>query len=212
MEEAQNEMLERIKKSYYKPVAGRKKLSPGKKARAENKGSTEFEMELVHYLDIKMESNYDGPFHTFRSPASKTPVDVWLLQNVEEGYEIDNISRVRCYQCKTTRDTSPPKINKKEFDEFVKFVNKIGAKGYWADRWKKNKNVYIRRIRGVNSDGRFYVTVVEDFSYVLKKPHPLVFLEYQSSFRHIIKLQTGQWMFIISLLAPTWLNSGTHFS
>ena len=153
------------KKSYYKPVAGRKKLSPGKKARAENQGSTEFEREIIQLIDYLMQGQEDS-YHAFRSPASKTPVDVWRIDQV---YKQHNVSRVKCYQCKTTRDTSPPKIVKKEFDEFVKFVNKIGAEGFWADRWKKNKNVYIRRIRGVHRDGSFYGIIYEDFSYALKK-------------------------------------------
>ena len=154
------------KHSAYKPVAGRKKLAEGKKARAENKGSTEFEMELVHYLDfIKGRYGLVG-FHNFRSPASKTPVDVWSIES--RDYVGNNISKVECYQCKTTKDTKPPKIIKKEFDEFVKFVNKINGDGYWVDRWKKNKNVYIRRIRGVHRNGSFHSIIMEDFSLWLK--------------------------------------------
>ena len=157
------------KKSYYKPVAGRKKLSPGKKARAENQGSTEFEMELVNYLSyFYQHPDFKCDFHTFRSPASKTPVDVWCLISALS----DQNTIVKCYQCKTTKDTKPPKIITKEFNEFVAFVNKINATGYWADRWKKNKNVYIRRIRRVDWKGEIGVTTIEDFSQVLKMLGP----------------------------------------
>jgi len=149
-----------VKSTKYKPVAGRRKLPEGKKARAENKGSTEFEMELVHYLTNRLEED-EQHGHVFRSPASKTPVDVWAIINgIEREF---SGSYVNCYQCKTTRDTKPPRINKKEFEDFRTFCAKINAKAYWVDRWKKNKNVYIRRIRGIDISGEFY-PVNENFS------------------------------------------------
>ena len=145
-------------------VAGRMKLAAGKKARAENKGSTEFEMELVHYLTA-VETR--DKTHAFRSPASKTPVDVWMIQNnMEKDY---SSSLVYCFQCKTTRDTKPPRINKKELEEFRAFCSKINATAYWVDRWKKNKGQYIRRIRRIDAiDGKFY-TIIEDFSRTLSQ-------------------------------------------
>ena len=134
------------------------KLAAGKKARAENKGSTEFEMELVHYLNEVMEEENDQS-HVFRS--SKTPVDVWMFENNMNEYRLGSI--VHCYQCKTTRDTKPPRINRKEFDDFMEFCSKINARPYWVDRWKKNKGQYIRRVRAIDREGEFE-TIDEDFS------------------------------------------------
>lgn len=155
VDDVQEQMKKRI--SRYKPVAGRKKLSPGKKARAENKGSTEFEWELVSYLKWMDRGNNIST--TFRSPASKTPVDVYHL-----GFSClpGCHTIVSCYQCKTTRDTKPPKINKKEFEEFCQFVYRFRGFAYWVDRWKKNKNVYIRRIRAIDLETRTFEKVFED--------------------------------------------------
>lgn len=141
------------------------KLAAGKKARAENKGSTEFEMELVHYLKEIMEEENEQ-CHVFRSPASKTPVDVWMIENNMNRYKVGSF--VHCYQCKTTRDTKPPRINRDEFEDFMEFCSKINAKAYWVDRWKKNKGQYIRRIRGIDLEGEFY-DVEEDFSRTLNQ-------------------------------------------
>ena len=156
---------ERKRKS--RTVAGRRKLPEGKKARPEKKGSTEFEMELVHYLIQMFNMPPAVPHHVWRSPSSESPVDVWsVAKNI--GTEKCYGSMVCCHQCKTTKDTKPPRIDKNEFDKFVAFCNGIGAKALWVDRWKKNKNVYIRRIRFVDSEGQLF-THVEDFSNDIKR-------------------------------------------
>lgn len=144
-------------KKVYRPVAGRRKLPEGKKARHSKKGATEFEMELVHYL----EAYYEGEAHVFRSPSSKSPVDVWCLTPAYGAYR----TNVACYQCKTTLDTKPSRIDQKEMAEFIKLVKKINARAFWVDRWKLNKNVYVRRIRAVNLlNGELYAP--EEFNPV----------------------------------------------
>ncbi len=148
-------------------VAGRKKLPEGKKARPGKKGATEFEVELMHFIIQTFNIPPAVPHHVWRSPSSESPVDVWsVVKNT--GTENPYGSIVCCLQCKTTKDTKPPRIDKKEFDKFVAFCNGIGAKALWVDRWKKNKNVYIRRIRFVDPEGRL-VTYEEDFSSHVKR-------------------------------------------
>lgn len=160
-----DEIIAKMKKSTYKPVAGRMKLAPGKKARSEKKGATEFEMELMDYL-VKVFDQSARGWYVFRSPASMSPVDVWVIQQDPEDDIYGSI--VRCYQCKTTKDTSPPKIVKKEFDDFLQFTSNLKAKRYWVDRWKKNKGKYIRRIRGIDVDGQFF-QYADDFSNIIRR-------------------------------------------
>ena len=41
-------------------------------------------------------------------------------------------------------------MDPEELSKFKEYCRKIGARGYWVDRWKRNKNVYVRRIRVLN--------------------------------------------------------------
>src|ERR1043165_5643959 len=74
-------------RSKYKPVAGRRKLPEGKKARPDKKGATEFEVELMDYIryDFDLEHDPDDDLdtafiHIWRSPSSASPVDVWTAE------------------------------------------------------------------------------------------------------------------------------------
>lgn len=128
------------------------------------------EYELLDYLQYCNRYNVT-PSVYFRTPASQTPADVWM---VSRNNHSEDSSEVYLYQCKTTRSLKPPHINKEEFADFADYCRDINARGYWVDRWKKNKNTYIRRIRKINP--MFYWFHDDDEVEVMEFPKDMMFL------------------------------------
>ena len=90
----------------------------------------------------------------FRRPVSQSPADVWCYYN----------SGLNLTQCKTTLDTEIPKKSKEEEQKFIAYCHDLGARCFWASRWKVNKNKYRRLIEIYNYGRQQWEVFNHDFT------------------------------------------------
>ena len=142
------------KKSYYKPVAGRRKPKEGtKRLQTKYESSRKFEYETILYWKNKTE--YHGNGVAFRRPVSQSPADVWCF-----AYGHLNLT-----QCKTTLDTKPPKKDPKEVEKFIQYCEDLQASCFWASRYKSNKNKYIRILEWWSPEEKTWKMFAADWEF-----------------------------------------------
>lgn len=145
------------KKSYYKPVAGRRKPREGtKRLQTKYESSRTFEYETIAYWKIKVKA-YLGKGVAFRRPVSQSPADVWC-------FAYDHLSLT---QCKSTLDTKPPKKDPHEVEKFIQYCKDLQASCFWASRYKSNKNKYIRVLEWWNPEEKKWQLFEVDFSHMI---------------------------------------------
>lgn len=144
--------LRRVKKS--RTVRGRRQPKKGtKKLQTKYESSRTFEYETIAYWKDFFKSL--GIFGVvFRRPVSQSPADVWAISKHTKYLT----------QCKSSLDTIPPKKDKQEEEKFIKYCQELGTFCLWATRWKKNKNVYIRKLESYDFAGEGWIVITDDFS------------------------------------------------
>jgi hypothetical protein len=157
------------KKSYYKPVAGRRKSKEGtKRKQTKYEGARTFEYETIKYLQNACAAAEQIAV-VFRRPVSQSPADVWCYgpQTVKQIGFIETTPLVLT-QCKTTLDTKPPPKDSQEVKKFLAYCGRLKASACWACRYKKNKNVYIRQMEKWDLLTKEWTVHDPDFSAWLK--------------------------------------------
>lgn len=144
-----------IQQKKRRQVKGRRKPKQGtKRLQTKYESSRTFEYETIRFWqnEIKWLKSTNGV--AFRRPVSQSPADVWCITSNSKSLT----------QCKTTLDMTMPKKDPEEEAKFIKYCKDLNAFCFWASRYKKNKNVYVRVLEIYNFGEERWDIYVPDFS------------------------------------------------